>query len=239
MKLINSSAVPSHFLRRMVSWITKQYGMKLKTIRQARFTKTQRAWRGRAWSDRTFLVRINTEYSRYPVSGRYKKTGPPYTFADYIEALVHLSAHEICHVDEFSQRAKIREAQTEAQALKVLNKFREQREELLASWGHQVAKPITATVSIVDKREAKASVDLERWQRKLKLAKSKVAKYQQRVRYYDRKKEQRYDHRRAAAYSPRASGLDSTASSEAAAGPNQAGQVEPDRTQQEPATTCA
>lgn len=44
--------------------------------------------------------------------------------------------------------------------------------------------------NLIDKRASKAEKDLKHWQRKLKLAKTKVKFYTQRVTYYQNKKEQ-------------------------------------------------
>ena len=89
------------------------------------------------------------------------------------------------------------EHNTEALTKIVMDAFDADRERLLAEWAAEPARSAatstaptfkdTLRASIVERRAAKAQADLERWQRKLKLAQGKVRKYKARVRYYERK----------------------------------------------------
>jgi hypothetical protein len=121
-------------------------------------------------------------------------------FADRVEALVAVTAHELYHCaadrhPDHRQRTRRRnsfgssERLTHVMEVKVLRAFRANREALLAAWSADDAKPVTvkAKSNVVEKRAAKAANDLSRWERKLKLAKTKVAKCRQRVRYYERR----------------------------------------------------
>ena len=52
--------------------------------------------------------------------------------------------------------------------------------------GFDLPKPEKPKPDVKAKRAAKAAADLARWQRRLKLAQTKVKHYRKRVRYYDR-----------------------------------------------------
>lgn len=196
MQLKNSTTWSDKFLRRMVSWCCKKIEMPARLITRAQFTNCYNSYRGRAFG-RRFLVRIGPA-ERYPTRPDTRPGMGNEVFADRVEALVAVTAHELyhcaadCHPDH-QQRTRRRnsfgssERLTHVMEVKVLRAFRANREALLAAWSADDAKPAKAKSNVVEKRAAKAMIDLSRWERKLKLAKTKVAKCRQRVRYYERR----------------------------------------------------
>lgn len=69
----------------------------------------------------------------------------------------------------------------------VLAAFREQRDSLLTEWMAAPAeRPAKPKATPQEKRAAKASAALDRWQRKAKLAATKIKQYRRKVAYYER-----------------------------------------------------
>lgn len=190
-RLKNSTDFPNHFLRRMLSWCARCAELKPSQVRAANFTTCSAAFRGRAWWSMRILVRIG-DAKHFPLKGcQYpgRKRAPVYDLNDRIEALVCVTAHELEHLYDFSQNIRVvKEGYVDSRALRILEAFRENREALLAEWGDApAAKPVTPKPSKAQARADAASVALYNWEKKLKLAKTKVAKYRAKVRYYERK----------------------------------------------------
>ena len=83
------------------------------------------------------------------------------------------------------------EAITCREEMRILRLFRAAKETLLAEWNTPPVDAYTArpVMSIQDKRASKARAQLAAWQRKLKLATTKVHKLKARVQYYERQQE--------------------------------------------------
>lgn len=220
MKIKNTSGYPVHLLRRMISWICRQYKMPVRSINGIEFSKSGYGNLGIARCDRSVLVKTGFAPRKSKTySGRSPDNGWPVTVInDHIDGLVNTTAHELYHVDEMRQgilkpstyRRSLRtacEKRTERMAKWITELFQSQREKLLAEWNYVkpsvepvavIAEPVAelpvipviadrpATSGMIAKRAAKALCDLARWERKLKLAKGKVAKYRKRVRYYEK-----------------------------------------------------
>lgn len=194
MRLRNSTDYPDRFLRRLVSWCAREAELPPSMVRAAQFTRTRASFRGRAWSSMRILVRIGDEHHfplrnlKYPGLVR----APVYDLADRLEALVQITAHEIEHLYDFSQGIRIvREGSVDFRSLKSLDKFRANRDALLAEWSEPTASDQVEAKprkSIVDQRAELAAERLAYWESRLKLAKTKVAKYRRRVNYYAKKK---------------------------------------------------
>lgn len=186
----NSTAFPNHLLRRMLSWCANELGLPPSEVREAAFTNCARSFRGCAWSSMRILVRIGPP-SAFPIvdhSYPRRANAPVYTLADQVEALVHITAHELEHLCQYRERSTTREQATEIAALAVLDTFREHRQRLWDEWSRPPArKPLAPRLSVADKRFASAIAGLERWSARLKLASTKVKKYRRRVRYYERR----------------------------------------------------
>lgn len=121
-----------------------------------------------------------------------------------IDFLVRVTAHECAHLmlSRFGRsmpkdaqkphgRRKLvhggSEQQTEWHEKKLMALFEANRDALLAAWNEPVAERAKTTIPISEKRQAKVLSDLERWNRKLKLAQTKIRKLKKRAAYYERK----------------------------------------------------
>jgi hypothetical protein len=202
MKLTNSTSWPDTFLRRMVTWCREQIGLPARCVKAARFGATHRGFSGRAYLQSFRIgVRVGCR-ERFPTHFRVPGVDAadewPRILNDREEALVKVTAHELCHLDNYRLGDKTRgrngcggsEGWTQRQAEKVLFAFRADRERLLAEWSaaaELVAADTPPRPSIVEKRAAKAAADLSRWQRKLRLAQTKVKKLKARVAYYTKR----------------------------------------------------
>jgi hypothetical protein len=201
MKLRNSTTWPDHFLRRMTAWCCDQLDMPRSYVLAAQFANSRSKWGGLAYlRQRRMGVRVSAKESDFPETARQPGSDATELLADRLECLIKVTAHELAHHDQYrlehAERVSNRtrrggwggsEGRTQALAFQVLRAFRANREALLAEWSvppaERQAKP---KASIQEKRAAKAQADLDRWQRKAKLAATKIRKLKARVRYYDR-----------------------------------------------------
>src|SRR5574343_1227785 len=177
MKLTNTTHWPDWFLRRMVAWCCRELGVK--GLRAARFTECSDAFRGRAWrGSRRILVRIG-DVTHYPEKYPGRVHAPTIILADRIEALLHVTAHEVAHHARWQDgQHRHREARVDGMTLPLLEKFRASRDALLAEWNETpAATPVKPKPSRAERNEAKARKLLAAWERKLRLAKTKTAGY--------------------------------------------------------------
>jgi hypothetical protein len=200
MKLKNSTDWPDHFLRRMVSWCCKELDIPVRTIKEAVFRNRSHNFSGHAYPWRKRIV-VSCAAQLVPVPPNHERKYHKLGFEDAVDCLVAVAGHEIYHVaaehvPEHKQRSRRfgRSAGSSEKATchaeyKVQAAFRAQRESLLAAWSEPTTKDLTVKpkASTVERRAAKAATDLARWERKLKLAKTKVATYRRRVRYYEKR----------------------------------------------------
>ena len=199
MKLKNTTDFEPWFLRRMLSWCCQQMKEPVRVVRSATFRNSRASYGGvaRPWL-RAITVCVGTP-DRFPVSGGTMSdlNGHRIELADRLEALVWVTAHELAHIFQAIQKVKTRrsgapggsETATDWHARPVVEQFRIEREALLAQWS---APPIltlraAAKPPLVEQRHQKAMSDLARWERKLKLARTKVSKLRQRVTYYQKR----------------------------------------------------
>lgn len=208
MKLSNTTTWSNEFLRRMVSWVCKQLDLPVLQVSRARFrNRKQGCWSGLGGYGYGILVRIGPD-SAFPVEpfhypGRKRDVFLSPRIADRVEALVAITAHELTHVQDgmnecwHTRRARMRgsrrpkriyggERRTMVEERRVLELFRENRENLLAQWNTPVNRQSKPAMTRAERNEVKARNGLESWERKLKLAKTKVAKYRTKVRRYER-----------------------------------------------------
>ena len=187
MKLHNSTNYPDYFLRRMVSWCCKEIGLPVRHIREAKFRKggpchsRGTSASGRAWR-RRFVVTHG------------------YADGDDLEKLVmndlvRTDAHELVHVFLFREGSNTRrsgngggsERETNVYMRRVYSAFEIKRDELLAAWNQPPKqRPATPKPTVQEKRAKAVSEALARWQRKLKLAQTKVKQYRSKARYYEK-----------------------------------------------------
>lgn len=201
MKLTNSTDWPDYFLRRMTAWCAKQINLPMRAVKRGHFGKRSRGSKnGRAWYSMRFRVMIGPA-SEFPIAAYVYpgRTHERYTLpalADREEALVEVTAHELTHLRcylRWRTSGRIRkfdaggELHSTHEGRRVLELFKANRAALLAEWSAARAeKPAKPAASLQEKRAAKAAADLERWQRKLKLAQTKVRKCKRKVAYYDK-----------------------------------------------------
>jgi len=201
MQLINTTDWSDRFLRRMVSWCCKELGLPVRFVKRIKFgNRRSDIFSGycRHW-DRgcQIVVSISDSESRFPWTDNGETTGIKgivRTFQDRTECLVNVTAHELRHaLAEIhgertrgnGRRVASSERATEFDAQKVQSAFNLDRENLLSEWGRDPVKT-KPTLSITEKRAAAAKAKLAEWQRKAKLAATKVKKYKQKVRYYEK-----------------------------------------------------
>lgn len=196
MKLKNSTDYPDHFLRRMVAWCCEQIGYPVRQLKRVQVRNKATGYRGFARYS-ACMVSMTTSKTGYPTKPDHRPGMQGESFADRTEALVAITAHEVYHlaahfVDEHKQRTRgdgrhhgSSEQRTRAEEVRVLRLFRANRESLIAAWSEPPVTREVAKPSIQEKRAEKALADLERWQRKAKLAATKIRKLKARVRYYE------------------------------------------------------
>lgn len=189
MQFKNTTPLSDRFFRRMLSWIATLYCYPIRELKSANFGKCNTNIWSHARGGRFGLQwKINFDYNSFPsthtYAGRKAELGwPVITCNDIDEIIVMLTAHELHHVVQMHERRGINEKETERETKWVLEEFKKCKEELLAHWKEPVKEKI---VDIKTVRANKANADLKKWQRKLKLAKTKVALYQKKVNYYDK-----------------------------------------------------
>lgn len=194
MQLRNSTKWSDRFLRRMVAWVCRQIEMPVGTVRIAEFRNGSTvAMSGRAYyGQRRIIVSINPQPAAYPTREPLGNE-----FRDALEALVGVTAHECYHlaaryVDAHRQatrrhgRHASNERVTTAEEFRVVGLFRMDRFALFTAWSAEPAATARVVKSAQQRRADKASAALARWQRKAKLAATKVRQYRKRVSYYQR-----------------------------------------------------
>lgn len=194
---------PRHVVRRAVAWAAKRIGLegkhsKLLTIEVGYCPTTYRregdTWRG-IYQHSTRLVRVNLGRDiEYPSLVGHNRSEQGRYASDEWEVFIHLLAHELEHARcyavsrSWDERARLNhEPRVRAIDWRVLLAFREARETLLAEWTRAVAeRPAKAKPSVVDRRAERAAKLLADWERRLKMAKTKVTKYRRKVGYYSK-----------------------------------------------------
>lgn len=202
MKLNNTTSYSNRFLRRMVSWCCKELGLPVSFVksisfgnrRVARFSGHCQHWK----SGCRIVVNIDASNDRFPWTDNGTSSGIKgivRTFADRTDCLVNVTAHELRHamaeIDKERTRGNGRrvassERTTEFDAQKVQAAFNANRDTLLAAWNEPLARKAAPKQSAKENRADKARANLANWVRKSKLAATKVRKYKNQVRYYDR-----------------------------------------------------
>ena len=197
MKLENTTNVPNYYLRRMISWICKQLEVPVRQVRYAKFgNRSHLSYSGHAWST-YILCNTDPRLDKFPAGRKRSGEGP----MDRKHALVCIAAHEICHLATLYREARGQkktrrggksrggsEAVVRREETRIAELFERNRNTLTELWSTPPKKlQADRRKSAVQQREERAAANLARWERKLKLAKTKVAKYRKTVRYYDRR----------------------------------------------------
>ena len=194
MKLRNSTPWPDHFLRRLVSWCARQVGLPPSKVRNVQFrNRSKRSYSGHAYGGGRIVCSVGPAH-RFPTNPDHRPGMDGESFADQLEALVAITAHEVRHLWQYANRKSNvldAERRTEHDArwheVRALRTFRENREALLAEWSVEpAARPVKSKPSVQEQRAAKVQASLDRWQRKLKLAQTKIRKLKRQAAYYDK-----------------------------------------------------
>lgn len=190
MKLKNSTSLSEPFLRKMVAFCRAELGLRRENLKLAVFRRSRSCWGGAARYWKGQITVCIGRKSWFPIKSYLHRGGIQFDIADQMEALVMVTAHELAHLYQYQERARTRgvgswggsELSTDWHTKPILEKFRQQRAELLADWNQ--APPAVEKPSPVLKRAEATAAALARWQKKLALAKTKVRLYTRRAQYY-------------------------------------------------------
>jgi hypothetical protein len=153
LSLINTTGWNDRWLRCVIEWCCEKLEYPRTRLQLGNFSlahNTTAKGRVRLESHK-IRVKINPLIA-YPLTARPQRSLPPETFRDAIELLVHITAHEIAHLDRwdrFARELRLRgkrdtfcERETENMARLVLSAFRKDRENLLTKWGDSGPGPV-------------------------------------------------------------------------------------------------
>lgn len=201
MKIKNSTDWPNNFLRRMTAWCCRELKMSPGLVSSIQFrNRNDGRTSGRAyWPSNRIVVSAGVSFLKYK-AGRhhsyYGSSNGDENFRNRIDWLVRITAHELFHIlahDEgvrtrrFGRSSGSSEKHTKHYERKVYESFLANRDALLAEWSAEPeATPVPPKPTRQELNDAKSRKQLATWERKLKLAKTKVAAYRRKVRYYDR-----------------------------------------------------
>jgi len=201
MKIITTHPeFPSHMVRRAVAWIAGEIGLRRRqrlTIKVGYRQRAKAGWQG--WYrnvPRSVEVWIGRDQT-FPVAVDHNREEAGRTADDVIELFVRVLAHELEHARAYQTASRgsttgrrlNSEPRVRAIDYRVLQAFRQRREELLAEWTAAPAatpRPTRVQPTAVERRAHRAGQLLAAWERRLRLAKTRVTKYRRRVAYYAR-----------------------------------------------------
>ena len=199
---------PKHVVRRAARWASKQIGLDGKVLRtltiEVSYRKSAKWKDGDTWggwykhSQRLVQVLLGRNV-RYPTPIGHNRSEADRFANDEWELFVKLLAHELEHArccavarDRKEWRSLNREPRVRAVDWRALLAFRDARETLLADWLREPAsRPVKPNPSPVDLRASRAAKLLAQWERRLKMAKTKVSKYRRTVAYYSKAMQQK------------------------------------------------
>jgi hypothetical protein len=204
MKLVtNHPGYSAHVVRRAARWAARQIGMEAKVLRTLTVEVGYRRCRmGLGWggwyrhSQRLVQVLLprDRDHEDWPTSMAHnsEESSAGRDVHDEWELFVAILAHELEHARcysiarDYTERKRLNsEPRVRAVDWRALLAFRESRETLLAEWlREKPQRPAKPKPSAVDRRAARAAELLAAWERRLKMAKTKVGKYRRKVNYY-------------------------------------------------------
>jgi hypothetical protein len=204
MKLVTKHpGYPAHVVRRAARWAAKHLGMEAKVLRtltvEVGYRKSQSGLGWGGWyrhGQRLVQVLLCRDRAadEYPTSMAHnaEERSAGRDVHDEWELFVAILAHELEHARcyavarNWEERARLNhEPRVRAVDWRALLAFRESRETLLADWlREKPQRPAKPKPSVVDRRAARAAELLAAWERRLKMAKTKVGKYRRKVNYY-------------------------------------------------------
>lgn len=185
------------FIKKLIQFCCKTLGMPANWITRVDFRgRTDGYVCGRAWWGGRILIRFDkTNNGPHHWTRRVVDVQCP----DLISTIVFVAAHECQHVMNYNDgshnkltKARDLEPHCDRRGKFVMLKFLEKREALLKEWtGEPTILQETVVVEEVKPEPSpkllKAQADLARWQKKLKLAKTKVKKYERKLKYHQKK----------------------------------------------------
>jgi hypothetical protein len=194
---------PTHVVRRAVRWAAKQVGLDATVLRTIAIeVGYRRSSHGGAWGGwyhhmgrrvQVLMPKLGTE-KIYPASMAHNAAEREQCrdANDEWELFVAILAHELEHARcyavtrDYAARKRLNsEPRVRAIEWRALLAFRQNRDTLLADWlRDKPQRPTKPKPSVVDQRGERAATLLAQWERKLKMAKTKVAKYRRKVNYY-------------------------------------------------------
>jgi hypothetical protein len=199
---------PRHAVRRATLWAAKQIGLESKhrqpltiEVGYRRNIRGHGSWGG--WYKhaerlvQVLLPRGPMGYPTYMAHGKAERVQGRDAHDEW-ELFVAILAHELEHARAYAvarnweERARLNhEGRVRAVDHRVLLLFREARDTLIAEWTQPVAEftpvePLKPTPSAVDRRAERAAKLLAQWERRLKMAQTKVKKYRRKVGYYSK-----------------------------------------------------
>jgi hypothetical protein len=192
---------PSHVVRRATRWAAKHIGLDGKVLRaltiEVGYRKAARWKDGDTWGGwykhgkRLVQVLLGRNI-RYPTPAGHNRSEADRFANDEWEVFIMMLSHELEHArcyaitQSWEERARLNsEPRVRAIHWRTLLAFREARETLLAEWLREpVKRPAKPKPSAVDRRAERAATLLAQWERKFKMAKTKVSKYRRKVNYY-------------------------------------------------------
>ena len=196
-------------VKRVVAWAAKQIGLEAKHAKPLtvevgyRKSYPRNGWNG--WyrhREKIVQVFLPFEKKHYPanLARTIEERKAGWEARDEWELFVSLLSHELEHARSFAvakswaDRKRLnQETRVRAVDHRVLEAFRASRDALLAEWVvpeplRPLAEVVTPTLrpkrSFVEQRAERAEELLADWERRLKLAKTKVSKYRRKVKYY-------------------------------------------------------
>ena len=186
MRITSSLPQPSAVLRKMTIWVCRQIGVSSRKMR-VRFARSRAhgGYTGRCYTHGRLSVRIGKAIA-YPMESN--RFGQSCVCQDDWDTIVLILAHEVAHYGDHRDGTSSNERSAEWQSVKVLSVWQQERYMLLAQWLIEaVAKCKKATrTAPQDRRAEKATKMLTAWQRKAKLAATKIKKYKRQVAYYEK-----------------------------------------------------
>jgi hypothetical protein len=146
MKIKTTIGWNAGWLRKVVAYCCRQLDYDPGKVTAAHFSLCHNAaYRGKAYLESHSLrVKINP-LNRYPLKGQQHRGLPELSRRDAVEVLVHVTAHEVAHLERYDRFARAwkfaarrdtqLERDTEQLARMALADFRQNRSGLLGGWG--------------------------------------------------------------------------------------------------------
>lgn len=202
--IVNRSGWPDWFVKPVARWIAARAGIDRAYQLNLVGTRDTRRLAGRAWGHCS-RVRVHRRFSPHggwPYTTKYWKYKWSFTYQlhNRLEAFVDIVAHEMFHATGGHPSKFRKDGRTDVASMEMAcERFSKATVEAFrVEWPALRAKCIAELRRDRDRRKAKviaksdptpkldrAAKNLANWQRKAKLAATKIKKYKQQVRYYE------------------------------------------------------